>query len=283
MRWRRYMEIIDLHSHTTASDGKNTPTENVQLAIKKGLKALAITDHDTTLGIQEALNAAKDAGFEVIPGIEISTLEKGQDIHVLGYWIDFLNEELKNELDQLTETRNLRNQMMIDRLCELGIDITAEEVYAKQTTPDGNVGRPHIAEVLIEKGIVTSMEQAFEEYLGREGKAYINPPRISPKKGVMLIQKYGGVPVLAHPGLYDSDEIIEELVQVGLKGLEVYHPDHSAVEVEKYKRIAKGFNLVATGGSDYHGKRNGVVFHGDLGSQPVSVEVLHQLKAQKKS
>lgn len=283
MRWRHYMEIIDLHSHTTASDGKNTPAENVQLAVEKGLKALAITDHDTTGGIEEALEAAKDLKLEVIPGIEISTLANGQDIHVLGYWIDYGNEQLMIELDQLRETRNLRNQMMIKRLNELKIDITVEEVYAKQTTPDGNVGRPHIAEVLIEKGIVSSLEQAFEEYLGREGKVYINPPRISPEEGVQLIQRYGGVPVLAHPGLYDNDDLIADLVQVGLKGLEVYHPDHSAEEVGKYKRMAKEFNLVATGGSDYHGKRNGVIFHGDLGSQPVSAEVLNQLKAQKKS
>jgi predicted metal-dependent phosphoesterase TrpH len=277
------MEIIDLHSHTTASDGKNTPTENVRIAVKKGLRALAITDHDTTGGIEEALKAAKEVKLEVIPGIEISTLAKGQDIHVLGYWIDFRNKQFTTELERLRETRNTRNQMMIERLNELGIKITEEEVYAKQTTPNGNVGRPHIAEVLIDKGIVGSLEQAFEEYLGREGKAYVNPPRISPEKGVQFILKYDGVPVLAHPGLYDNDELIEELVQVGLKGLEVYHPDHSTAEVEKYKRMAKEFNLVATGGSDYHGKRNGVIFHSDLGSQPVSVEVLNQLKELKKS
>jgi predicted metal-dependent phosphoesterase TrpH len=272
------MDRIDLHSHTVASDGKNTPTENVQLAIEKGLKAIAITDHDTVSGIQEALHAAEELDLEVVPGIEISTLEQGQDIHVLGYFIDYQNPSFQDELEKLRGTRNIRNKMIIEKLNELGIEISIEEVYAKQTQKYGNVGRPHIADVLMDKGIVDSLEQAFEEYLGREGKAYTNPPRISPDAGVQLIQRYGGIPVLAHPGLYDYDEVIEHLVGIGLKGLEVYHPDHSPAEVEKYKSIAEKLNLVATGGSDYHGVRNGVVFHGDLGSQPVSVDVLEKLK-----
>jgi predicted metal-dependent phosphoesterase TrpH len=272
------MDKIDLHSHTVASDGKNTPTENVQLAKEKGLKAIAITDHDTVSGIKEALQAADGLDLEVVPGIEISTLEQGQDIHVLGYFIDYQNPAFQEELENLRGTRNLRNKMIIEKLNELGIEISIEEVYAKQTQKGGNVGRPHIADVLMDKGIVDSLEQAFEEYLGREGRAYTNPPRISPDKGVQLIQRYGGIPVLAHPGLYDYDELIEHLVGLGLKGLEVYHPDHSPAEVEKYKSIAEKLNLIATGGSDYHGVRNGVVFHGDLGSQPVSVDVLEKLK-----
>ncbi|EGL83576.1 PHP domain protein [Caldalkalibacillus thermarum TA2.A1] len=275
------MATIDLHTHTTASDGTNTPAENVRLAREKGLKAIAITDHDTIGGIEEALAAGRECGVEVVPGIEISTLRHGQDVHVLGYFIDYQQEGLHHELHKLRDVRAKRNEMMVARLNELGIEITMEEVRAKQTEPEGNIGRPHIAEVLMDKGIVDSMEEAFEKYLGREGKAYVNPPRISPEDAVRLILRYGGIPVLAHPGLYDDDPLIEELVALGLKGIEVYHPDHTDREIEKYSRIAAELQLIATGGSDFHGERNGQVFHSDLGSQPVPAEALEKLKQLK--
>ncbi|GGK12669.1 PHP-like protein [Caldalkalibacillus thermarum] len=275
------MATIDLHTHTTASDGTNPPAENVRLAREKGLKAIAITDHDTVGGIEEALAAGRECGVEVVPGIEISTLRHGQDVHVLGYFIDYQQEGLHHELHKLRDVRAKRNEMMVARLNELGIEITMEEVRAKQTEPEGNIGRPHIAEVLMDKGIVDSMEEAFEKYLGREGKAYVNPPRISPEDAVRLILRYGGIPVLAHPGLYDDDPLIEELVALGLKGIEVYHPDHTDREIEKYSRIAAELQLIATGGSDFHGERNGHIFHSDLGSQPVPAEVLEKLKQLK--
>lgn len=272
------MNKIDLHTHTTASDGKNSPTENVELAKKKGLRAIAITDHDTVSGIEEALQAGQRLGVEVIPGIEVSTLYNGQDIHVLGYCIKYESKELAKELLKLRETRNIRNKMMVERLKEVGVEITLEEVEARQTTKGGNVGRPHMAEVMMEKGYISTMEEAFEKYLGREGKAYVNPPRISPQEGIELIRKFNGIPVLAHPGLYDQDELIQDLQEEGLKGIEVYHPDHSEAEVKKYKRFAEDLNLVATGGSDFHGVRNGKVFHGELGSQPVEYTTLEELR-----
>lgn len=277
--WRKRMSIkVDLHTHTKASDGKNTPAENVQLAKERGLAAIAITDHDTVLGVSEALDEGKRQGVDVIPGIEVSTLYHGQDIHVLGYFIDYDNTAFHQELEALRSVRNKRNEMMVERLNDLGISITMTEVRAKQTEKDGNVGRPHIAEVLMDKGIVTSLEEAFETYLGREGKAYVNPPRISPFEGVQLIKRFGGVPVLAHPGLYDADDLIQPLIDEGLKGIEVYHPDHSETEVQKYKQLAERFQLIPTGGSDYHGVRNGKVFHGELGSQPVTIDVVERLK-----
>ncbi|MDQ0339732.1 putative metal-dependent phosphoesterase TrpH [Caldalkalibacillus uzonensis] len=277
------MAVIDLHTHTTASDGTNTPTENVRLAKKKGLQAIAITDHDTVSGLEEGLEAGRQLGVEVIPGIEISTLRHGQDVHVLGYYIEYQQQGLQQELKKLRNVRAKRNELMVARLNELGIDITMEEVKAKQTQPEGNVGRPHMAEVLMDKGIVHSMEEAFEQYLGREGKAYVNPPRISPEDAVRLILRYGGIPVLAHPGLYDDDPLIEELAAIGLKGIEVFHPDHTDSEVDKYSRMAKELHLIATGGSDYHGERNGQVFHSDLGSQPVPREALEHLKQMKQA
>jgi predicted metal-dependent phosphoesterase TrpH len=275
------MKRIDLHTHTTASDGKCSPTENVRLAQERDIKAIAITDHDTVSGVSEALQAGQDSGIEVIPGIEISTSISGQEIHVLGYFIDYQNQEFNEELSKLRETRNLRNELMVNKLNELGIEITMDEVRARQTKKGGNVGRPHIAEVLMGKGIIQTLEEAFEKYLGKEGRAYVNPPRISPFEGVELIEKYGGVPVLAHPGLYDLDHIITELASIGLKGIEVHHPDHSEEEVDKYRSIAEELGLIQTGGSDFHGKRNGIVFHGELGSQPISIDVLVQLKNAK--
>ncbi|WP_202078716.1 PHP domain-containing protein [Caldalkalibacillus salinus] len=272
------MNRVDLHTHTTASDGTNQPQENVRLAKEKGLQAIAITDHDTVNGIKEAMQAGSDFGVEVIPGIEISTLSKGQDIHVLGYFVDYQSTAFVEEVEELRDVRRKRNRMMITRMQELGIAITMDEVAQKQTKQGGNIGRPHMAEVLMEKGVVSSMEEAFETYLGKEGKAYINPPRISPEEGVKLILCYGGVPVLAHPGLYDQDELIDDLVKVGLKGIEVNHPDHSEAEVKKYHKMAQERQLLVTGGSDYHGVRHGEVFHGDLGSQPVTEEHLSELK-----
>lgn len=275
------MVKIDLHSHTTASDGRTTPTESVHLAAKKGLHALAITDHDSVSGIAEALEAAQGLGVEIVPGIEVSTGIEGQDIHVLGYYLDYESESLQLDLALLRDTRNKRNELMIAKLNELGIEITYEEVAAKQLTKDGNIGRPHIAEVLIDKQVVSSMEEAFAKYLGKHGQAYINPPRILPQEGVELILKYGGIPVLAHPGLYDHDDLIPSLVEIGLKGIEVFHPDHTDKDKEKYLRLAERYGLIVTGGSDYHGERNGIVFHADLGSQTVPPEALVQLKELK--
>jgi predicted metal-dependent phosphoesterase TrpH len=278
------MKKIDLHTHTTASDGRCSPTENVKLAKEKGLRAIAITDHDTVSGIEEALEAGKQYDIEVVPGIEISTTEEKQEIHVLGYFIDYLDQPFNEELAKLRETRDLRNELMINRLNELGIPITLDEVRAKQTTKDGNVGRPHIAEILIEKGVVQNLQEAFDQYLAKGAKAYVNPPRISPKDAVMMIQKYGGVPVLAHPGLYSEyDYIIEELVQAGLTGIEVHHPDHDDEDIARYKEYASKYQLIETGGSDFHGTRNGIVFHSDLGSQQVDELALQLLKEKKKS
>lgn len=278
-----HLPYVDLHTHTTSSDGTTEPEENVRLAAEKGLAAVAITDHDTIGGISAALQAGEQYNIEVVPGIEISTLAGGQDIHVLGYYISYQDSELEQELSKLRNTRNLRNQMLIEKLNQLDIPITMAEVRARQQTPGGNVGRPHIAEVLIEKGYADSLEDAFEKYLGREGKAYVNPPRITPHEAVQLIIRFGGIPVLAHPGLYDMDQLIPELVEAGLRGIEVYHPDHSDEEKMHYAKLAQRYNMLVTGGSDFHGWRAGKVFHSELGSQPATVDMLKQLRdiAQK--
>jgi predicted metal-dependent phosphoesterase TrpH len=272
------MGNVDLHIHSTASDGKDSPQEILQRAAQKGLHTIAITDHDTVAGVTTAMKAAQPYNVEVIPGIELSTVWKGRDIHILGYYLDYTSLALQEDLNGLRGTRHRRNQMLIEQLNKLGLDITLAEAQAKQTDPQGNLGRPHIAEVLVEKGYVSSIQEAFNRYLGQEGKAYINPPRISPFEGIQLVLRYGGIPVLAHPGLYQLDEIINELKEHGLQGIEVYHPDHDEAAEAHYLKIAQQFGLIVTGGSDYHGEREGTIFHADIGSQKMNYSLLSKLK-----
>lgn len=271
--------LVDLHLHTTASDGTTSPTENVRLAKQVGMSAIAITDHDTVAGIAEALAAGETEGIEVIPGVEVSSLADGQDIHVLGYFIPYQDEGFLQALEGLRKTRHERNKLMVARLNELGFEITLEEVYQrKQGEQDKNIGRPHIAEVMIEKGYVATMEEAFAKYLSKHGQAYVNPPRITPQAAIDLIKQAGGAAVLAHPGLYDNDELVEELIQYGLDGIEVYHPDNSAESKARYLAFADKYKLIVTGGSDFHGWRGENPYHAMLGSSPANYEAVEQLR-----
>ncbi|KZE66019.1 metal-dependent phosphoesterase [Fictibacillus phosphorivorans] len=272
------MKQSDLHTHTTASDGTFSPADNIKRALEKGLGAIAITDHDTVSGIEEAmLEASKHPNFECIPGIEISTLYNGQDIHVLGYFIDYRDEEFLSALTSLTSVRDKRNGMILQKLNKLGINIKISELEAKRHG-DGNVGRGHIAEILMEKGIVQSLPEAFDKYLGKGRAAYATPERISPIEAIQIIKKAKGVPVLAHPGIYDADELIPLLCGNGLVGIECCHPDHTTQQVKHYKTLAEKHSLVETAGSDFHGFRNGEVFHGDLGSCSVPLSTIEDLK-----
>lgn len=268
----------DLHSHTTASDGTFTPRQSVERAKEKGLAALAITDHDTVAGLAEAQAAGAELGVEIVPGIEISSVHNGKDVHVLGYYMNTSDETFLSRLEELRDVRNLRNRMMIARLAELGIIITLEEVEARKKEPVGNVGRPHIAEVLTEKGVVSSMNEAFERYLGSTGAAYVNPPRITPEEAIDLIHSARGAAVLAHPGLYDNPELVRTLIAHGLDGIEVYHPDNSTEDEELYGALADEAGILKTSGSDFHGMRGGVVFHADLGERSASLAIVHELK-----
>lgn len=272
------MQQVDLHVHTTHSDGVLTPTEVVKLAEEKGLAAIAVTDHDILSGIAEAKQAAQTSTIEIVPGIEISTLWKDTEIHLLGYLIDADNKELTATLRNQRNVRDVRNKQMIARLASLGIPITEQEVAARKQDPDTNIGRPHIAEVLIAKGIVSSLTEAFDKYLGKTGVAYVTPERISPMEAIRIVRVSGGVPVLAHPGLYQRDELIPLLVEAGIRGIEVDHPDHTDADREKYAQMAKGFGLLATAGSDFHGKRNGQMHHADLGTCTISYDQVIKLR-----
>ncbi|MBO2944959.1 PHP domain-containing protein [Paenibacillus sp. F411] len=272
----------DLHSHTTASDGMNSPSEQVSLARKKGLAAVAITDHDTVAGVQEALEAAP-TGILVVPGVEISTQAGGKDIHVLGYYINHRDELLGERLRRLRDTREARNHMIIRRLNSLGMSITMEEVISglgRELKPDESVGRPHIADVLVAKGYAQDLRDAFDRYLAQGKPGYAPQPRITPAEACAWITEAGGAAVLAHPGLYGEDALVQALLaEGGFDGIEVYHADHGAQEEERYRRMGEERGLILTGGSDYHGERQGIVFHGDLGSKTVPVSVLNQLQA----
>ncbi|NRS47527.1 PHP domain-containing protein [Brevibacillus sp. HB2.2] len=274
------MELMaDLHTHTKASDGTCEPAENVRLAKEAGLAALAITDHDTVAGIPEAMEAARALGVEIIPGVEVSSVGKGQDIHVLGYFVPYEDPAFEERLFRLRETRHERNQLLIARLQELGIDISLEKVYRRKQGTDKNIGRPHIAEELMELGVVSTIAEAFDKYLGKEGAAYVNPPRIPPQEAITLIKEAGGVAVLAHPGLYDDDELVQELIVFGLDGIEVNHPDNDEVQKMRYSKWAAQYGLVVTGGSDFHGWRGEEPFHAMLGSHTAGMDAVEQLRA----
>ena len=268
----------DLHTHTVASDGTCTPTENVRYAKEAGLAAVAITDHDTVAGIAEAMKAGEEIGMEVIPGVEISTVANGQDIHVLGYFVPYEDTQFDDELSKLRDTRHERNKLLIARLQELGIAITLEKVYARKSGTDKNIGRPHIAEELMELGVVSSMQEAFDKYLGKGAAAYVNPPRISPLEAIKLIKRFGGAAVLAHPGLYDDDDLVEEIIVCGLDGIEVFHPDNSEEQRKHYLTLASDYGLVVTGGSDFHGWRGEEPYHSMLGSSTADLDALNQLR-----
>jgi 3',5'-nucleoside bisphosphate phosphatase len=277
------VEMVDLHTHTIASDGMNSPSVNVQLAKKAGLSAIAITDHDTISGVEEAIEEGERIGIQVVPGVEISTVARGQDIHVLGYFIDIHDPTLLHRLSELRETRQRRNAMMIEKLQQLGMSITLEEVAAlvSDIKQDGDtIGRPHIAQVLVHKGYVASINEAFKQLLGTGGAAYVNPPRISPQTAISWIHEAGGKAVLAHPGLYKDDELVIEIIGQGIDGMEVYHSDHTPEDEDRYKRIAKQYNLIMTAGSDFHGERESEIFHGEVGARRIEMTVLDQLRAK---
>ncbi|MEW9697834.1 PHP domain-containing protein [Paenibacillus sp. SI8] len=276
----------DLHTHTTASDGTQKPAANVQMAFDAGLGAIAITDHDTVSGVAEALKAGEQLGIEVVPGVEISTVARNQDIHVLGYYIQTSDPQFLQRLESLRETRDRRNEMIIARLQELGLRITLDEVMLEVEsikTKGDTVGRPHIAAVLLKKGYVASISEAFDRYLGKGAAAFANPPRIEPATAIQWIHEAGGAAVLAHPGIYHDDELVEAIIAQGLDGIEAYHSDHSPEDEARYLQLAERYGLLVTAGSDFHGERGGVVFHAPIGSRRIGLDVLKSLKQKKES
>ncbi len=264
---------VDLHIHTTASDGLETPEEVVARAAGQGLKAIAITDHDTVAGVDEAIRAGSRFGIEVIPGIEINTNYKNSEVHILGYLLDYKSDILLEQLGHIGKQREERIGKIVDRLNDLGVNIKMEEVLL--TAGDSIVGRPHIARTLVAKGVVSSTDRVFDEYIGEGKIAFVPRYGLTPIEAIGLIKRVGGVPVLAHPGLMNHDGLIEELVVAGLQGLEVYHSDHTPEQSVHYRRLAVDHGLVITGGSDYHGAE---LKHRPMGSATVDYGSVKRLK-----
>ncbi|HSV14239.1 MAG TPA: PHP domain-containing protein [Tepidisphaeraceae bacterium] len=251
-------EFVDLHCHSTASDGTLLPADVVRLAVRSGLSALALTDHDTIGGVAEAAAEAKKLGIDFLPGIEISAeYPSPGTMHILGYGVDPNSASLKRLTDQLIEGRDNRNPRIVAKLNEMNVAVTMDEW---ENEAKGNVlGRPQLAAILLRKGYVSSIKQAFDKYIGQGAPAYFDKERLTPKRALAMIRESGGLPVLAHPIQLRTtndgqlDRIVKDLLDLGLAGLEIIHSDHDAAWVEKCTSLADRYGLLKTGGSDFHG------------------------------
>jgi 3',5'-nucleoside bisphosphate phosphatase len=276
--------MIDLHTHTNESDGTFTPAALVAEAARIGLEALAISDHDTFAGYEQALPHARAADLDLVCGIELSTKLRGRSVHLLGYFFgDPPALDFREWLERMQASRRDRNRRMVERLRALDVEITLQEVEAKGRSI---TGRPHFAKVLLEKGYVKSMQQAFDDYLDESAKGYVYRVEASLEEGIQRIAAAGGLPSIAHPvrlpaALGSTAELIAEMRAMGLQGIEVYHSDHSPAHATEYLALAKKLNLAVTGGSDFHGaaKPHIRLGSGHNGNLNIPLRVLDELRA----
>lgn len=251
---------FDLHVHTNYSDGKFTPEEVIELAIEKGLDGIAITDHDTVAGLEQAVEySGKYKDFKLIPGIELGTIYNNEEVHILGYFIDYNSKEIHDATQYLRENRIIRGKKIISKLQGMGIDINEEEV--NKLSKDGFTGRLHIAKILTIKNYTKSIDEAFSKFLSKDAPAYVERKTLNIKDSIKLINEAGGVAVLAHPGLLkDKTKIINYTVKSGIQGIECMHSKHTKENTKRFIRLAKKNNLLITAGSDCHGR----IIDGDL-------------------
>lgn len=242
----------DLHCHTTASDGTLSPTELVRLAKEIGLKAIGITDHDTIQGWNEAEEAGNRYGLEILKGIELNTDWQGVEVHILGYEIRSDNSSLRKQLSQLRQARRNRMLQILQQLEKIGIRIFPEDV--EKFAQGESIGRPHIAQTLVEKGYVSSIKEAFDRYIGYGAPAYVPRFKLTPEEGIHMIREAEGVAVLAHPGVHCLETSIPIFVKQGLQGVEVSHSEHTLEDEIRYRKVALHYDLIMTGGSDFHGE-----------------------------
>lgn len=252
------MTRVDLHAHSNRSDGTFTPTELVRLAAERELDVVALTDHDTTDGLEEAFAEGGRRGVEVVPGVEFSAEFDHTSVHVLCYWMDVEDEGMQAELGRLRDDRFRRGELMVERLRGLGIDVDFGRV--RQIAGEAPIVRPHIAQAMVEAGVVVTEKEAFERYIGDGRPGHVAKHALDPVDAVALINAAGGVCVLAHPGMWGDqtsvpDALIERMANAGMRGLEVDHPDHTPEARDHYRRLAGELGLIATGGSDCHGVR----------------------------
>jgi len=267
---------VDLHTHTTASDGTYAPRDLVAEAASRGVRVLAVTDHDSTEGLAEAIKEAeRRRPLEVVPGIEINCDVEGAEIHVLGYLMDWQAEWFQDFCREQRRERRARVHRMVERLAAIGMPLDADEVFA--IVKEGSAGRPHVAQVMVARGYVKTVREAFDKYLAAGRPGHVPRKKLTPEDAVRLIRRAGGVPVFAHPGLAGRDELIPGLIAAGLMGIECYYTEHSAQQRATYLQICKEQDLVATGGSDFHGPQ---VRAATLGSPVVPMAAVDALRAK---
>jgi predicted metal-dependent phosphoesterase TrpH len=267
----------DLHLHTTASDGRLSPQELVARAAGQGMEVIAVTDHDSVDGVAPALEAARSfPSLKVIPGVEIGTDVPDGEIHVLGYLINYVDAALVAKLADLRDSRKTRAKRMIAKLANLGVHIEWQRV--EEIAGSGSVGRPHVAQAIMEKGYVQSLKEAFARYIGRDGPAYAEREKMTPQQVVELVVRVGGLPVLAHPAdIDDLEEVIPRLQRVGLVGIEVYYNAYGAATVQHLASLARKHRLIATGGSDFHGLEH--ITETPMGGVDIPPECIERLLA----
>lgn len=269
--------MIDLHIHTTFSDGTYSPTDIIKNAFAKNLKTVAITDHDTIDGLEEGRKEAKKFNLNFINGIELSTDLNGREVHILGYFINDKDEVFKRRLKHLKDERINRTKMVLDKLNSLGIEISLEDVMAEVTS--NLVSRTHIATALLKKGYVKDRNEAFDKYIGAKGAAYIPKKVLTPFKAIEILKENGAITCLAHPKLMKLNDdkfynLLDKLIEVGLDGIETYYPGLNFQETKFYKNIAKKRGLILTGGSDFHGlNKDGI----NLGEVSISNDVYKEM------
>ncbi len=264
---------IDLHLHTNFSDGLLTPTQVVCKAREMGLKAIGIVDHDTIDGIAEAVEAGSRENVEIVPGVELSTQYQGKDLHILGYYFDPNHPRLKEYLEMFRQERYRRATKMIQNLNTLGIHLTMDEVNKRSRGK--NIGRPHLAEVLMEKGYVETFQEAFQRYIGYHSKAYEEKFKISPEEAIALISEARGLAFLAHPSHHLSQKDILYFIKAGLDGMEIVHPNLSEERTRELNDIVRNHHLLVSGGSDCHGGRDGFF---NIGKYVIPYAILDDIK-----
>ena len=257
---------VDLHLHTLYSDGKDTPSELVSRAVALGFTTIAVTDHDTVAGIAEAVKSAAESGsgMRVVAGVEMSSFHDDREIHILGLFIDTANKPLLDVLKRARHARRTRIHGIVEKLAELGVHLDADEVFALADVASGAVGRLHVAEVLIKRGVTNSVAQSFQRYLGPDSPAYVPKWYPEPVECCRLIHEAGGVSVLAHPGETMNRDFIEGLVDRGLRALEAFYPSYGPELTQKYIDLAHELNLGVSGGSDCHGRRKDRILMGKI-------------------
>lgn len=270
----------DMHVHSTYSDGTLSVKEILEICKKKSLKGVAITDHDTVAAFEDS-HYLDEKSLDIIPGVELSTSYNGEEVHILGYNIDYKNECLLKTLDKIKNFRVHRVEEIINKLKHLGYDIEIEEVFLK-ATKDSSIGRPHIARCLVEKGYFKDTNSAFEEILGNNKPAFVERYKLSSEEGINLIKSAGGIPVLAHPCIIQSfslSKVIADMIKYGVEGIEVFHTLHSKLDEGDLLNYVIKNNLLITGGSDCHEKldSNGEFV---IGSKGISLEHIQKLKGR---